>query len=56
MVVAVFRKPPLIFKSKTFKNYLNFTASSAAYGTFYRITGGFLNAATAECKFCCGFR
>jgi len=44
-----FRKPPVILKSNTvtlFKNYLNFRASSPAYGTFYRITGGFLNAAT----------
>jgi hypothetical protein len=46
MVVA-FRKPSVTLKSNTgtpFKNYLNFPASSPAYGTFYRITGGFLNA------------
>jgi hypothetical protein len=43
------RKPPVILKSNTltpFKNYLNFPAASPAYETFYRITGGFLNAAT----------
>jgi hypothetical protein len=44
-----FRKPPVILKSNTvtlFKIYLNFPASSPAYGTFYIITGGFLNALT----------
>jgi hypothetical protein len=59
MVAATFRKPPVILKSNTitlFKNYLNFPASSPAYGTFYKITGSFLNAATSESKFCCGFR
>jgi hypothetical protein len=42
MVVAALRKPPVILKSNIvtlFKNYLNFPASSLAYGTFYRITG-----------------
>jgi hypothetical protein len=34
MVVAALRKPPVILKSNTFKNYLNFPTSSAAYGTF----------------------
>jgi hypothetical protein len=37
MVVAAFRKPPVIFKSNAatfFKMYLNFLASSPAYGTF----------------------
>ncbi len=33
-----------------FKNYLNFTATSPAYGTFYRITGGNL------LQFCCDYR
>jgi hypothetical protein len=62
MVVATFRKPPVILKINTvtlfknYKNYLNFPPSSPAYGIFYRITGGFLNAATTECKFCCGFQ
>jgi hypothetical protein len=59
MVVVAFRNPPVILKSHMvtlFKNYLNFPASSPASGTFYRITGGFLNAATTEWKFCCGFQ
>jgi hypothetical protein len=57
LIVAAFRKPPVFLKSLThFKNYLTFPASSPAYGTFYRITGCFMNAATMECKFCCGFR
>jgi hypothetical protein len=37
MVVAAFRKPPVILKSNIvtlFKNNLNFTLSSPAYGTF----------------------
>jgi hypothetical protein len=48
MTVKAFRTPPVILKSNTvilFKNY-----SSPAYGTFYRIIGGFLNAASTECK------
>jgi hypothetical protein len=51
MDVKAFRAPPVILKSNTvtlFKNYLNFAASSLAYGTFYRITGGFLIAASTE--------
>ncbi len=58
MIVKAFRTPPVILKSKTvtiFKNYFNFPASSPASGTFYRITCGFLNATSTECKFCCGF-
>jgi hypothetical protein len=30
--------------------FLNFSISSPAYGTIYRITGGFLNAATSSLK------
>jgi hypothetical protein len=51
IVVEAFRKPPVILKS----NYLNFPSSLPASGTFYRITGGFLNAAATECKFYCSF-
>jgi hypothetical protein len=59
MIVAAFRKPPVFLKSNTvthFKNYFTFPALSPAYGTFYRITDCFMNAATVECKFCCGIR
>jgi hypothetical protein len=56
MVAEAFRKPPVILKTVTlFKSYLNFPASSLAYGLFYRFTGGFFFAATTECRFFCGF-
>jgi hypothetical protein len=58
MIVAAFRKPPVFLKSNTvthFKNYLTFPASSPAYGTFYKITGCFMDAATVECKICWTF-
>jgi hypothetical protein len=58
IIVKAFRTPPVTLKSNTvtlFKNYFNFPASWLAYGTFYRITGGFLNAASTECKFGFGF-
>jgi hypothetical protein len=58
MIVKAFRTPLVSLKSDTvtlFKNYFNFPASSPASGTFYRITGAFLNAASTECKFLCGF-
>jgi hypothetical protein len=32
------------------QNFLNISISSPSYGTFYRITGGFLNAATRILK------
>jgi hypothetical protein len=59
MVFAAFRKLPVILKSNTItllKNDKNFPASSPASGTFYRITGGFLNAATKDWKVCCVFQ
>jgi hypothetical protein len=59
MLVAAFRKPIVILIRNTvtsFKNYLNFAASSPAYGTLNRITCCFLNATTTGCKFYCGFR
>jgi hypothetical protein len=46
-------RQPVILKSNTetrFKIFLNFSPSSPAYGTIYRITGGFLNAATSILK------
>jgi hypothetical protein len=50
MFSAAFRKPPVIVESNTvtlFIIFLNFPVSWPAYGTIYRITGGFLNAATS---------
>jgi hypothetical protein len=53
MFNAAFRKPPVNVKSNTVTLFiicLNFPVSCQAYGIIYRITGGFLNAATSILK------
>jgi hypothetical protein len=42
--------PPVILKNYPLLIFLNFSQSSPAYGTIYRITGGFLNATTSILK------